>query len=91
MIIEGLKLTVMGMGVVFSFLILLFIVIQITYQILKKTIINEEKFISSKNIATKRILPRIPDSGQAKGVDRIPVVVAAAIAAYRDRNRAFKR
>lgn len=91
MIIEGLKLTVIGMGVVFSFLILIVIVIQITYQILKKTIISEEKFISTKNVATQRIVPRISDFVRAKGVDRIPVVIAAAIAAYRDRNRALKR
>jgi sodium pump decarboxylase gamma subunit len=48
MIIEGLKLTVLGMGVVFSFLILLILVIKLSWLVLKNRTLKEKELLTIK-------------------------------------------
>ncbi len=89
MIIEGLKLTILGMGVVFAFLVLLYVVIELTHLILKNATSNEEKFISSRNVPAKRFIPARPDVGRAKNEGEILAVIAAAVKAHREKSRAL--
>jgi sodium pump decarboxylase gamma subunit len=79
MIIQGLKLTVLGMGVVFCFLVLLFALISLSSKLLAPF---TKKEISLANIK-KPVRAR---AGKKKGSDdtlKLTAVISAAIATHR--------
>jgi len=81
MIIQGLKLTVLGMGVVFCFLVLLFALISLSSKLLAPF---TKKEISLANIK-KPVRAR---AGKKKGSDdtlKLTAVISAAIATHRTR------
>ena len=77
MIVQGLKLTMLGMGVVFSFLALLLIVIHLSAKLLKPY--SEKEALP--------VTPQRPSSARAgKSPDddrRLTAVISAPIAAHR--------
>ena len=84
MIIEGLKLTLLGMGVVIAFLALLVIVVQIATKVLKPFTDREASALAVR----QRKGPR-PSS--AKDDKKIMAVISAAISAHRERTRVGRR
>ena len=81
MIQEGLKLTLLGMGVVFAFLGLLVVVIKLLAKVLKPLTDREEA--SRQIMPHKRRGPRQQQETEDKR--RVMAVISAAIAAHRSR------
>jgi sodium pump decarboxylase gamma subunit len=85
MIFEGLKLAFIGMLVVFSFLILLVMLIHISTILLKSL---TEKEMREAKIKSRKKLSGL-DSDIAKG--KLMAVISAAVAAHRRRSQRLKR
>ena len=79
MIIQGLKLTLLGMIVVFSFLILLLIIIHLFAKLLKPYTQREASAITSHR-PSDTWKKKTPDENQ-----RLTAIISAAIAAHRNR------
>ncbi|MFO7667745.1 MAG: OadG family protein [Desulfobacterales bacterium] len=77
MIIEGLKITLLGMVVVFSFLGLLVVIVNLSDRILKPFTDKEELAYASMSRKKER-KPRQEDEKR-----KIMAVISAAISAYR--------
>ena len=77
MIIEGVKLAVIGMLVVFMFLIFLVLVIHVFTSLLKPFTEREEREAMIRKRKT------VPDSAMAEG--KIMAIITAAVAAHRGR------
>jgi len=80
MIIQGLKLTLLGMGVVFSFLVLLFVLIVVFARLLAPFTKKELSQASARKPARNK--PRQAPDEHLK----LTAVVSAAIAAHRARS-----
>lgn len=81
MIAEGLKLTVLGMGVVYLFLALLMLLIGVSARLCKP--LSDREALAAETRAARR--PRAggaPDKG-----GKIKAVIGAAVAAHRARSR----
>lgn len=78
MIIEGVKLTCLGMGVVYLFLGLLVVVIHLTSRLLRPFTAREEAIYLAAP-EKKKVPQRRPDDQQ----QRLLAVISAAIAAHR--------
>lgn len=85
MIQEGLKLTLLGMGVVFAFLGLLVVVIKLLAKVLQPLTDREE--------ASRQMLPHKPRSPrqqqETEDRRRVMAVISAAIAAHRSQEAAL--
>lgn len=80
MIIDGLKLTMIGMGVVISFLLLLILVVNISFRLLAKQSAKELEEIESSALRKHR--RHVPaDEGNV-----LVAVIGAALAAHRSRS-----
>jgi sodium pump decarboxylase gamma subunit len=84
MIFEGLKLALVGMLVVFSFLILLVLLIHISTMLLKSFTEKEKREAMIK----RRKTPAGPDPSISKG--KLMAIIGAAVAAHRMRNQRIK-
>jgi sodium pump decarboxylase gamma subunit len=84
MIFEGLKLALVGMLVVFSFLILLVILIHISTIFLKSFTEKEKREAMIK----RRKKSSGPDPGISKG--KLMAIIGAAVAAHRTRSQRLK-
>ncbi|MDD2464079.1 MAG: OadG family protein [Desulfobulbus sp.] len=82
MIVEGVKLTLLGVGVVYLFLSLLVVVIKLSSRILKPLTDKEEATYNA--VPTKKAVNRRAEDEQ----QRIMAVITAAIAAHRTRQAA---
>jgi len=81
MIIAGLKLTILGMGVVTFFLLLLILIMNISYKLLAGQTIKEMAEIEAADLRKrKRSVP-------AKEENVLVAVISAAISAHRSRGR----
>ncbi|MGI6639317.1 MAG: OadG family protein [Desulfobulbus sp.] len=85
---EGVKLMVLGMGVVFVFLTLLVVVIQINARLLRGVTAREmgEPLNLRANPRTekrKQMAPSKEKEGQAEEKRRLVAVIAAAVATHR--------
>lgn len=79
MIVQGLKLTIMGMTVVFSFLALLLMLIHLSARLLKQYTDKEAlSFTSHRPSGVKEEKP--PDDNR-----KLTAIISAAIAAHRAR------
>lgn len=79
MIIQGLKLTLLGMTVVFSFLLLLMAIIHLFAKLLKPYTLKEASAVTSHRPST---------TGNAKTPGdnlRLTAIISAAVAAHRKR------
>ncbi len=77
MIVQGLKLTMLGMGVVFSFLVLLLIVIHLSAKLLKPYSEKEASLVTSHR-------PSSAMAGKPSEDNlRLIAIISAAIAAHR--------
>ena len=79
MIVQGLKLTMLGMGVVFSFLALLLIIIHLSAKLLKSYSEKEASPVTSLRPSSVRA-GKFPDDNL-----RLTAIISAAIAAHRSR------
>ena len=77
MIVQGLKLTMLGMGVVFSFLVLLLIIIHLSAKLLKPYSEKEASSVTSHRPSSARA-GKPPDDNR-----RLTAIISAAIAAHR--------
>ncbi len=77
MIIQGLKLTLLGMIVVFAFLVLLLIIIHLFAKLLKPYTQREASAITSHR-PSDTLRKKAPDDNQ-----RLTAIISAAIAAHR--------
>jgi sodium pump decarboxylase gamma subunit len=84
MIFEGLKLAFIGMLVVFSFLIILVILIYISTTLLKSLTEKEKR---EAMIKSRKKLSSL-DSGIEK--DKLMAIISAAVAAHRRRSQRLK-
>ena len=84
MIIQGLKLTLLGMIVVFSFLILLLILIHLSAKLLKSYTEKEALLVTSSRPSLFRGKNLFDDNR------KLTAVISAAIAAHRKRRGLFK-
>ena len=81
MILIGMKLTILGMGVVTCFLLLLILIMNISYKLLAGQTAKE----LAKNKAAD--LRKRKTSVSGKGENVLAVVISAAVAAHRSRRR----
>ena len=81
MIFEGLKLTLLGMGVVFAFLGLLVVVIRLIARVLKP--LTDRELSAQRGLVPARKSPRHHQELEEKR--RILAVISAAITAHRSR------
>jgi len=79
MIVQGLKLTLLGMGVVFSFLALLLIIIHFSAKLLKSYSEKEASPVTSHRLSSAKA-GKPPDDNR-----RLTAIISAAIAAHRAR------
>lgn len=79
MIVQGLKLTMLGMMVVFSFLILLLIIIHLSAKLLKPYTEKEAAPVISKRPMVARDIPPSEDN------KKLIAIITAAIEAHRVR------
>jgi sodium pump decarboxylase gamma subunit len=79
MIVQGLKLTMLGMMVVFSFLFLLFMIIHLSTKLLKSYTEKEASLVTSPRPSRVRDI-QPPDYNQ-----KLIAIISAAIAAHRSR------
>lgn len=80
MIIAGIKLTLVGMGVVILFLLLLILVLNLSFRLLAKQSAKELEEIQAEDLRRhKRILP-------AEKEHILVAVISAALAAHRSRS-----
>jgi len=84
MIVQGLKLTTMGMIVVFSFLVLLLIIIHLSAKLLKSYSEKEASLVISRK--PLRAMDRMPSDDNQK----LTAIISAAIAAHRERTGFYK-
>ena len=84
MIVQGLKLTMLGMGVVFSFLVLLLIVIHLSAKLLKPYSEKEASPVTSLRSPSARA-GKPPEDNR-----RRIAVISAAIAAHRSRIGSYR-
>jgi sodium pump decarboxylase gamma subunit len=84
MIFEGLKLALVGMLVVFSFLILLVILIHVSTMLLKSFTEKEKQEAMIKRKKKSSGL----DPGISKG--KLMAIISAAVAAHRNRSQRLK-
>ncbi len=85
MIIQGLKLTLLGMIVVFSFLVLLLVIIHLSAKLLKSYTLKEASAITSHRPST---------TGTGKSPEdnlRLTAIISAAIAAHRKRSGRYRQ
>ncbi len=80
MIIEGLKLTLLGMVVVFAFLVLLVLVVKLSTKILKPFTDREASALGA--LKSRKTWP-----SSARDDRKIMAVISAAVAAHRGRIR----
>lgn len=85
MIIQGLKLTLLGMIVVFSFLVLLLIIIHLSAKLLKPYTLKEASAITSRRPPTTGNPPPPEDNL------RLTAVISAAIAAHKKRIGGYRQ
>ncbi len=85
MIVEGLKLTLLGVGVVFLFLSLLVVVIKLSSRILKPITAREEAAYNP--VPAKKTVNRRAE----EELQRVMAVINAAIAAHRARKAVVAR
>ena len=85
MIVEGLKITLLGVGVVFLFLSLLVVVIKLASRVLKPFTAREEATYNA--VPSKKPINRRAD----EELQRIMAVINAAIAAHRARKAVAAR
>lgn len=78
MIIEGIKLTVIGMTVVYVFLVLMVMIIHLFSKLLKSYTEKEAALLDSQSRKKKR--PSLSDDNK-----KIAAIISAAIAAHRAR------
>ncbi len=84
MIIQGLKLTLLGMIVVFSFLFLLLIVIHLSAKLLKPYTQKEARSITSNR-------PSVPGNKNLPDDNhKFTAIISAAIAAHKKRLTSYK-
>lgn len=81
MILEGIKLTALGMMVVFSFLVFLVLVMKATASILRQNTKDEQALLAAKKAAKTPARPPEPPKK-----DPVPVI-AAAISAHRSQGQ----
>ena len=81
MILEGLKLALLGMGVVFAFLGLLVVVIQLIARVLRS--VTARELAVRQMVPRKRRQPRAQQEIEEKR--RLLAIISAAIAAHRAR------
>ncbi len=80
---EGLKLMVLGMGVVFTFLTLLFVIMQINARLLRGITAREMGVpLHPRAEKKKRVVPS-KEKEQAEEKRRLVAVIAAAVATHR--------
>ncbi len=77
MIIDGLKLTLLGMAVVFSFLGLLVVIIHLSARLLKPF---TEKDVTAYEFHARRKVTALPPSEDKR---KIMAVISASVSAYR--------
>jgi len=85
MIIQGLKLTLLGMIVVFSFLVLLLIIIHLSAKLLKPYTQEEASAITSRNPSTNW-KEKPPEDNH-----KLTAIISAAIAVHRKRPGRFRQ
>ncbi len=78
MIIEGIKLTVIGMVVVYFFLVFMVMVIHLFSKLLKSFTEEEASLLDFQSVKKKKPLPAFDDK-------KITAIISAAIAAHRAR------
>jgi len=79
MIIQGLKLTLLGMTVVFSFLLLLLVIIHLFAKLLRPYTLKEASTITSHRPSTT-VSAKPPEDNP-----RLIAIISAAVAAHRKR------
>ncbi len=82
MIFQGLKLTILGMGVVFCFLILLMLLIHISSKLLAPFTEKEQ----SQAVVKKNARPGKKASSSGDNL-KLTAIISAAVAAHRARTR----
>jgi oxaloacetate decarboxylase gamma subunit len=85
MIVEGVKLTLLGVGIVYVFLSLLVVVIKLSSRVLKP--LTEKEEASYQAIPAKKMVSRRAE----EELQRVIAVINAAIAAHRVRKAAMAR
>ena len=85
MIIQGLKLTLLGMTVVFSFLLLLLVIIHLFAKLLRPYTLKEASAITSHRPSTPRNTKPPGDN------PRLIAIISAAVAAHRKRIGRYKQ
>lgn len=84
MIIQGLKLTLLGMTVVFSFLLLLLVIIHLFAKLLKPYTLKEAAITSHR--------PLTPRDTKPPGDNlRLTAIISAAVAAHRKRISRYRQ
>ena len=83
MVVEGFKLLILGMGVVFLFLILLFVVISLLNTVL--TQFSNTEFLELSKVDASRHQQQKQQQTEAMPDRVLIAVVSAAVAAYRSR------
>ncbi|MBC8414654.1 OadG family protein [bacterium] len=81
MIITGLKLTILGMGVVISFLLLLILIVNISYKLLAGQTARELAAMDAVELKKRK------KSHPAEQKNVLVAVITAAIAAHRNRGK----
>jgi sodium pump decarboxylase gamma subunit len=84
MIIQGLKLTLVGMIVVFSFLVLLLILIHLSAKLLKSYTEKEALLLTSSR-------PLVLGENFFDDSRKLTAVISAAVAAHRKRRGGYKQ
>ncbi len=82
MIFQGLKLTILGMGVVFCFLVLLLLLIYLSTKLLAPFTAKEISLATAKKSAR----PRKKSTSSGDNV-KLTAIISAAVAAHRARTR----
>lgn len=81
MVVEGIKLAIAGMLIVFTFLILLVLVVQLSSRLLRSYTQREER--------EQALYKRKTDAGSPLKDNRLIAVITAAVSAHRKKMRIY--